>query len=171
MVGEIRDKETAEISIQAALTGHLMLSTLHTNNTAAAITRLVDMGVDDFLISSSLLGVLSQRLVRKLCSCKEPDKLPQEIVDEFVLDPYTPIFKPKGCKECNFTGYTGRQAVGELLLMDDEVKHMLKDKMTDFEIRESMRKKGMKLIHEQLLDLLIAGDTSLKEVIRVGLKD
>ncbi len=171
MVGEIRDKETAEISIQAALTGHLMLSTLHTNNTAAAITRLVDMGVDDFLISSSLLGVLSQRLVRKLCSCKEPDKLPQEIVDEFVLDPFTPIFQPKGCKECNFTGYIGRQAVGELLLMDDEVKHMLKDKMTDFEIRESMRKKGMKLIHEQLLDLLIAGDTSLKEVIRVGLKD
>ncbi len=171
MVGEIRDKETAEIAIQAALTGHLMLSTLHTNNTAAAITRLVDMGVDDFLISSSLLGVLAQRLVRKLCpDCKVEGKLPSDIRMEFDLDDVS-VYEPKGCTKCNFTGYTGRRAVGELLIMDEEVKIMLKNKMTDFEIREAMRNKGMKLIGEQLLELLLAGETSLKEVIRVGLKD
>ncbi len=172
MVGEIRDKETAEVAIQAALTGHLMLSTLHTNNTAAAITRLVDMGVDDFLISSSLLGVLAQRLVRKLCSnCKVKSTIEQGIVDEFNLDMSSLVYDSKGCKECNYTGFLGRKAVGELLIMDDEVKYMLKDKMTDFEIREAMKKKGMRTIGEQLLDLYISGDTSLKEIIRVGLKD
>ena len=172
MVGEIRDKETAEIAIQAALTGHLMLSTLHTNNAAAAITRLVEMGIDDFLISSSLLGVLAQRLVRKLCDeCKEVDSLPREIIEEFSVAKDATIYKEKGCKHCNFTGYHGRHAVGELLLMDDDVKLMLKNKMTDFEIREKMREKGMKTISEKLLDLLTEGETSLKEVIRVGLKD
>jgi general secretion pathway protein E len=171
-VGEIRDKETAEIAIQAALTGHLMLSTLHTNNAAAAITRLVEMGIDDFLISSSLLGVLAQRLVRGLCpECKEQEKLPLEIMQEFNIDKNAIIYKEKGCKHCNFTGYSGRHAVGELLLMDDDVKVMLKNKMTDFEIREKMREKGMRTISEKLLDLLVSGDTSLKEVIRVGLKD
>ncbi len=172
MVGEIRDKETAEIAIQAALTGHLMLSTLHTNNAAAAITRLVEMGIDDFLISSSLLGVLAQRLVRGLCpKCKEEDTLPSEIIEEFNIPKDVTIYKEKGCKECNFTGYLGRHAVGELLLMDDDVKVMLKKGMSDFEIREKMRQKGMRTISEKLLDLLVAGETSLKEVIRVGLKD
>ncbi len=172
MVGEIRDKETADVAIQAALTGHLMLSTLHTNNTAAAITRLIDMGVDDFLISSSLLGVLAQRLVRKLCeTCKVEDAIPEDIASDFGLKKDSLVFDSKGCKECNYTGFSGRKAVGELLVMDDEVKFMLKDKMTDFEIRDAMKKKGMRLIHEQLLDFYLAGDTSLKEIIRVGLKD
>ncbi len=172
MVGEIRDKETAEIAIQAALTGHLMLSTLHTNNTAAAITRLVDMGVDDFLISSSLLGVLAQRLARKLCnSCKVRANVPQDIVVEYGVSEDAAVYEPRGCKECNFTGFSGRRAVGELLIMDDELKIMLKDKMTDFEIREAMRKKGMRLIRDQLLDLYIEGESSLEEIIRVGLKD
>ncbi len=170
MVGEIRDKETAEIAIQAALTGHLMLSTLHTNNTAAAITRLMDMGVDDFLISSSLLGVLAQRLVRKLCNkCKTQVDIAQDIAQELKdVKVYDSI---SGCKECNYTGYAGRRAVGELLIMDDEVKHMLKNKMTDFEIREEMRKKGMVLIRDQLIELYAQGITSYKEIIRVGLKD
>ncbi len=172
MVGEIRDKETAEIAIQAALTGHLMLSTLHTNNTAAAITRLVDMGVDDFLISSSLLGVLAQRLARKLCnSCKVRANVPQSIVVEYGVSEDASVYEPRGCKECNFTGFSGRRAVGELLIMDDELKIMLKDKMTDFEIREAMRKKGMRLIRDQLLDLYVEGESSLEEIIRVGLKD
>ncbi|HIP59386.1 MAG TPA: type II/IV secretion system protein, partial [Campylobacterales bacterium] len=172
MVGEIRDQETASIAIQAALTGHLMLSTLHTNNTVAAITRLIDMGIDDFLISSSLLGVLSQRLVRKLCSeCKTETKVPEEISNEFGVDINAKVYEPKGCKVCNYTGFAGRRAVGELLVMDDDVKHMLINKMTDFEIREAMQKKGMRLIHEQLLDLYVDGETSLQEIIRVGLKD
>ncbi len=172
MVGEIRDKETAEIAIQAALTGHLMLSTLHTNNTAAAITRLIDMGVDDFLISSSLLGVLAQRLVRKLCPvCKEEDELPKDIKDEFNITNGAKIYTSVGCAKCNFSGFVGRRAVGELLIMDDEVKVMLKNRMNDFEIRDAMKNKGMKLIQEQLVELLLAGETSLKEIIRVGLKD
>ncbi len=172
MVGEIRDRETAEIAIQAALTGHLMLSTLHTNNAAAAITRLVDMGLDDFLITSSLLGVLAQRLVRKLCpKCKEEDSLPKDIKEKFGIEGDPLIYKEKGCKECNFTGFVGRRAVGELLLMDDDVKMMLKNQMTDFEIRDAMREKGMHTIPQRLLELLLAGETSLKEVIRVGLND
>ncbi len=172
MVGEIRDKETAEIAIQAALTGHLMLSTLHTNNTTAAITRLIDMGIEEFLISSSLLGVLAQRLVRKLCPyCKEEDSIPKSLALEFDLPQNAPIFKEKGCKKCNFTGYIGRQAVGELFLMDDEVKAMLKKGLSDFEIREAMQRKGMRLISDKLKDLLLKGVTSLNEVIRIGLKD
>jgi len=171
MVGEIRDKETAEIAIQAALTGHLMLSTLHTNNTAAAITRLMDMGVDEFLITSSLLGVLSQRLTRKLCpSCKKEALIPDEIKEEFGLESKI-VYEASSCKECNFTGYRGRVAVGELLIMNDEIKKMLKDGLSDYEIRDAMRAKGMKLIHEQLIELYLEGTTSLKEIIRVGLKD
>ncbi len=172
MVGEIRDKETAEIAIQAALTGHLMLSTLHTNNTTAAITRLIDMGIEEFLISSSLLGVLAQRLVRKLCPyCKERSFIPEAIAKEFDLPLNASIYKEKGCKKCNFTGYIGRQAVGELFLMDDEVKAMLKKGLSDFEIREAMQRKGMRLISDKLKDLLLKGVTSLNEVIRIGLKD
>ncbi len=172
MVGEIRDKETAEIAIQAALTGHLMLSTLHTNNTTAAITRLIDMGIEEFLISSSLLGVLAQRLVRKLCPhCKEPTTIPEAIAKEFELPKGAPIYKENGCTKCNFTGYIGRQAVGELFLMDDEVKAMMKKGLSDFEIREAMKKRGMRLISDELKDLLLNGVTSLNEVIRIGLKD
>jgi len=172
MVGEIRDKETAQIAIQAALTGHLMLSTLHTNNTTAAITRLIDMGIEEFLISSSLLGVLAQRLVRKLCNhCKESTTIPKAIAKEFDLPSNAPIYKEKGCTKCNFTGYMGRAAVGELFLMDDDVKAMLKEGLSDFEIREAMQRRGMRLISDKLKVLLLDGTTSLNEVIRIGLKD
>ncbi|HIP29272.1 MAG TPA: type II/IV secretion system protein [Sulfurospirillum arcachonense] len=157
MVGEIRDNETAKIAIQSALTGHLLLSTLHTNNTAAAITRLIDMGIEEFLISSSLLGVLAQRLVRKLCStCKEEDGK---------------FFKSKGCSTCNFTGYDGRVAVGELFLIDDDVKIMLKDGMKDFEIREAMQKKGLVLLSKKIEALVDNGTTSMQEALRVGMRD
>jgi general secretion pathway protein E len=171
MVGEIRDRETAEIAVQAALTGHLMLSTLHTNNTAAAITRLIDMGVDEFLISSALLGVLSQRLVRKLCiKCKKESSIPTHIKTEFKLKDQV-VYEGVGCQECNYTGYSGRRAVGELLIMSDEVKMMFKKGMSDYEIRESMKQRGMKLISDQLLEIYLSGETSFKEIIRVGLKD
>ncbi|WP_037940770.1 GspE/PulE family protein [Sulfurospirillum arcachonense] len=157
MVGEIRDSETAKIAIQSALTGHLMLSTLHTNNTTAAITRLVDMGIEEFLISSSLLGVLAQRLVRKLCvHCKKED-------GEF--------FTATGCSHCNFTGYAGRVAVGELFLIDDDVKSMLKEGMKDFEIREAMQKKGLVLLSSKIEVLVKDGTTSLQEGLRVGMRD
>lgn len=157
MVGEIRDTETAKIAVQSALTGHLLLSTLHTNNTAAAITRLIDMGIEEFLISSSLLGILAQRLVRKLCvHCKEEDGK---------------FYKPKGCAKCNFTGYDGRVAVGELFLIDDDVKIMLKNHMKDFEIREAMQKKGLVLLSKKIEALVENGTTSMQEALRVGMRD
>lgn len=172
MVGEIRDKETAQISIQAALTGHLLLSTLHTNNATASITRLADMGIENFLISSTLLGVLAQRLVRQLCPhCKEEDKLPDLFAEEFGLPKNVDIFKSKGCQECSFTGYHGRVAVGELFVLDDELRELISKTTNDHTIREVAIKKGMIPLAHELKRLLLAGDTSLDEVIRVGIKE
>lgn len=172
MVGEIRDKETAEIAIQAALTGHLMLSTLHTNNATSSITRLVDMGIDSFLIGSSLLGVLAQRLVRKLCPhCKEEDFIAEEYSVEFDLPSGAKIYKSKGCKKCNFTGYMGRVPVGELFVIDDDIKALMKDTSNDYEIKQLMKKKGMLFLADKLKTLLLDEVTSMEEIIRVGIKD
>ncbi|QCI27409.1 GspE/PulE family protein [Caminibacter pacificus] len=176
MVGEIRDKETATIAIQAALTGHLMLSTLHTNNAAATITRLMDIGIEPFLISSSLIGILSQRLVRKLCDCKTEDSLEEieKIVKkEPLLQKYeiSKIYKPNGCAKCNFTGYVGRKAVGELFIMNDEIKEMIAKGTNDIELKSAMIKHGMKTLKEAIFEEVLNGTTSLKEAIRVGLKD
>jgi general secretion pathway protein E len=161
MVGEIRDFETAQIAIQAALTGHLMLSTLHTNNAAATITRLMDMGIKPYLISSSLIGILSQRLVRILCECKEKDGIFEGVE----------IYKAKGCEKCNFTGYKGRKAIGELFIMNDEIKEMIAKGANEIEIKKAMIKHGMKTLKENLVELLKTSQTSLEEAIRVGLKD
>jgi len=172
MVGEIRDTETAKIAVQSALTGHLLLSTLHTNNTTAALTRLIDMGIEEFLISSSLLGVLAQRLVRVLCPhCKIEDEENEEFKVEFGIKKDTKIYKSKGCNQCNFTGYKGRVAVGELFLMNDEVKSMLKKGMNDFEIREIMHRNGLVLLSQKISSLVENGTTSFQEALRVGLKD
>lgn len=172
MVGEIRDKETAEIAIQAALTGHLMLSTLHTNNATSSITRLVDMGIDSFLIGSSLLGVLAQRLVRKLCPhCKEEDFIAEEYASEFDLPEGAKIYKAKGCVKCNFTGYIGRMPVGELFVIDDDVKAIMKDTSNDYEIKKLMKAKGMEFLADKLKRLLLDEVTSMEEIIRVGIKD
>jgi len=179
MVGEIRDKETASIAIQAALTGHLLLSTLHTNNAPATITRLMDMGIDSFLISSSLIGVLSQRLIRKLCECKkEASKEEYEELEKIIKkDPLLQnhkiqkLYTHTGCKKCNFTGYLGRKAIGELLIIDDEIKALIAKKANDIELKKAMIKKGMKTLKEAILNTLLNGETSLKEAIRVGLKD
>jgi len=180
MVGEIRDKETATIAIQAALTGHLMLSTLHTNNASATITRLMDMGIEPFLIASSLIGVLSQRLIRVLCDCKEEDtsKESYEEIEKVIhkfpnLKKYKiqKLYKPKGCPKCNFTGYKKRRAIGELFIMNDSVKELIAKGTNDIELKNEMIKNGMKTLKENILELLIDGETSLKEAIRVGLKD
>jgi general secretion pathway protein E len=172
MVGEIRDTETAEIALQSALTGHLLLSTLHTNDATSSLTRLMDMGIADYLLSSALLGVLAQRLTRKLCKhCKQPIQLPQEVIEELFLPTDGVYYGAKGCKECDFTGYRGRQAVGELFVMDDDVKTMLKSGLNDHEIRESMRRLGMHTISDKLKDMMIEGSTSYEEALRVGLMD
>ncbi len=172
MVGEIRDQETAKIALQAALTGHLLLSTLHTNDSTSAITRLMDMGIVDYLISSTLIGVLAQRLARKLCPhCKAPEILSDEIIKDLDLDPRRVYYKAVGCKKCDFTGYMGRQAVGELFVMNDDVKDMMKQGFNDHEIREAMKKKGMKTIADKLKDMMKEGITSYEEALRVGVMD
>ena len=172
MVGEIRDKETAQIATQAALTGHMVFSTLHTNTATGAITRLMDMGIEHYLIASSLLGVLAQRLVRKLCPhCKAEDTIAEEYAEEFDLPKGARIYKSVGCKECNYTGYQGRLAIGELFVMDDEFRTLLKGDISDHIIREKAIQKGMKTLSMQLKDMLLAGETSMDEAIRVGLKE
>jgi len=172
MVGEIRDTETAKIAVQAALTGHLMLSTLHTNDSTSAISRLIDMGVEPFLISSTLLGVLAQRLTRTLCPvCKKRTFLTPQVTHELGIPYSGNYFEAVGCKTCNFTGYKGRQAVGELFIMTDEVKGMMKEGVNDHEIREAVKQSGMRTISDELKQMLIDGLISYEEAIRVGLMD
>jgi general secretion pathway protein E len=172
MVGEIRDQETAQIAIQAALTGHLLLSTLHTNDATSSLTRLMDMGIEDYLLSSTLIGVLAQRLARKLChNCKIPTLLPENTIKELNLDPNAIYYKAVGCKYCDFTGYRGRKAVGELFVMTQEVKDMMKRGLNDHEIREVMKKHGMKTISDRLKDMMKEGLTSYEEALRVGVMD
>ena len=170
MVGEIRDSETASIAVQSALTGHLLFSTLHTNRAPAAITRLIDMGIERFLISSSLLAVLAQRLVRKLCSdCKcADDSLASHNL--FGFDSNKTIFKPVGCKSCNFTGYKGRVAIGELFIINDEIKEYLKGDVDDNTLMKMALKSGMISLDKQLKMMLENGDTSASEVVRIGIK-
>ena len=172
MLGEMRDKETATIGVQAALTGHLLLSTLHTNTATAAITRLVDIGIDKFLITSTLRGVLAQRLVRKLCNhCKVETKLTKFEAEEYDLPEGATVYKAKGCPNCNWTGYKGRQAVGELFMMTERAKEIIKNSATDFELRREMVAHGMKTLADGLIEMLLNHETSLDEIIRIGLKE
>ena len=172
MVGEIRDKETAQIAVQASLTGHLMLSTLHTNDSTSSITRLMDMGVESYLISSTLLGVLAQRLARRLCpECKSPVMLTKDKIEGTALKEGQVYYEAVGCVACDFTGYNGRQAVGELFIIDDSVKEMMHKGFNDHEIREELKRRGMKTISDRLAEMMLSGDTSYEEALRVGLMD
>ncbi|MBA1437550.1 MAG: type II/IV secretion system protein [Epsilonproteobacteria bacterium] len=170
MIGEIRDEETAAIAVRAALTGHLVFSTLHTNSAAATISRLVDMKIEPFLISSSLLGILAQRLVRVLCSeCKEEDNLAEEFTSDYDLPKDAKIYKAKGCKICNYTGYEGRRSIGELLVMQESIKELLKTTTDEHTIKTQLEKDGLQTIAKQLKMMLLSGETSLDEAIRIGL--
>ncbi len=170
MIGEIRDEETAAIAVRAALTGHLVFSTLHTNSAAATISRLADMNVEPFLISSSLLGILAQRLVRVLCNeCKEEDEMAEDFADDYVLSPDAKIYKACGCKACNYSGFSGRRSIGELLVMNDALKELLKTTTDEHTIKTQLQKDGLKTISLQLSQMLLDGETSLDEAIRIGL--
>ncbi|MEA3290248.1 MAG: GspE/PulE family protein [Campylobacterota bacterium] len=170
MLGEIRDNETASIAVQAALTGHLVFSTLHTNRAPASITRLIDMGLERFLISSSILAVLAQRLVRKLCDkCKEEDILAEHHLNEFNLPSDLKVYKACGCKECNFTGYTGRVAIAELFVVSDKIKHALQSEVDDEQLMNLALENGMNPLNEQLKNMIQNGSTSLDEAIRIGI--
>ncbi len=165
MVGEIRDKETAEIAVQASLTGHLVLSTLHTNSAVGAITRLRDMGIEPFLLASSLLGVLAQRLVRVLCPhCKEPRK-PTPMEQALGLSADTPIFQAKGCAQCNNLGYRGRTGIYELLVVDEHVRQMIHGQDSEEAVLQSVRKHA-RSIRDDGIQRVRAGVTTIEEVLR-----
>lgn len=167
MVGEIRDRETADIAIKASLTGELVLSTLHTNDAPGAITRLMDMGVEPFLIASSLVLVEAQRLVRKLCKhCCAKTSLEKDVKKKFNMNTDF-IFKAAGCKHCNQTGYTGRTAVIETLLITETVKELILARADADQIREAGLKEGMRTLREDGISKVEEGMTSLEEVIRV----
>ncbi len=169
MVGEIRDRETAEIAVQASLTGHLVLATLHTNDAASAPTRLVDMGVEPYLLSSSLLGVLAQRLVRKLCpACKRPHE-PSTLDLAELGHRYggETLYAPGGCGACNNTGYVGRTGIYELLGIDDAAKALIHGAGSEQRLRAHAAQRGMRGLRQDGLRWVFTGATSLEEVIRV----
>jgi type IV pilus assembly protein PilB len=171
MVGEMRDLETAQISIQAALTGHLVLSTLHTNDASGAITRLLDMGVEPFLISSSLLCVLAQRLIRTVCKkCKSPFEPTDNQLDLLGIDSKDlggkEFFYGRGCSSCHDTGYHGRRGIFELLTITDPIRELVDQSAATMVIREKAVQEGMKTIREDGLRGIYDGDTTVEEVLR-----
>ncbi|MBE7705410.1 MAG: type II secretion system protein GspE [Cyanobacteria bacterium SIG29] len=176
LVGEIRDIETLETAISAALTGHLVLSTLHTNSAAATITRLIDMGAKDYLVSSTLIGIIAQRLVRALCPhCKTqyfPSREEAELViaggeKEIQAFMKTPVYKPSGCDKCNFEGYLGRMGVYEIMPITKEIKKLISQAAHDIQIEEAAVGAGMSTLHQTCLRHIVEGSTTIDEFVRV----
>jgi len=172
MVGEVRDTETAEITIQVALTGHLVFSTLHTNDAASAVARLVDMGVEPYLVSSSVLCFIAQRLVRLLCPhCKIPTAITQDMLTEFGLKAADvanlTVYEAKGCEACGLTGYQGRQAIFEFLVMNEEMRALILQKISSVQIKNKAAQLGMRTLRQSGWDKIRQGLTSPSEVIRV----
>lgn len=172
MVGEIRDLETAQIAIQAALTGHLVLSTLHTNDSASAITRLIDMGIEPYLVCSSVIGIMAQRLVRIICpECKAPYKPGEdelELFDAQFKQHKDNLYQGTGCSNCIGTGYVGREGIFELMTIDDEIREKIMSNAGSNLVKQSAIKKGMFTLRQDGLRKALAGDTTIKEVIRVA---
>ena len=172
MIGEMRDTETAQIAVQSALTGHLVLSTLHTNTAAGAITRLEDMGVERFLITAAVNGVLSQRLLRRLCDhCKKPVQVSKEMAEQTGLAPFlddaSEVHEAAGCDECKGTGYRGRLAIHELFVLDPQAQREVLAGADAHQLREHARQRGMRTLYEDGLRKVAEGTTSLDEVLRV----
>jgi type IV-A pilus assembly ATPase PilB len=176
MIGEIRDLETANIAINASLTGHLVFSTLHTNDAPSAIARLVDIGVQPFLVSSAVRAIMAQRLVRKLCqSCKQPSELTESEVESLGIDPSqlseATIMRGVGCDKCKHLGYKGRMGIFEIFLIDDDVRHMINEKASTIELRKRAREMGMRTLREDGIRKVLSGLTSAEEVIGVTMAD
>ena len=175
LVGEIRDYETLEIAISAALTGHLVLSTVHTNSAAATVTRMVEMGAKDYLVASTLSGVIAQRLVRKLCDdCKEEyyptrEEVSQITVDEDEIERLmkTPIYRPKGCNKCGFSGYKGRLGIYEIMAITKGIRKLVAAGAHDIEIEEMAVQNGMKTLNQSCIGHIINGQTTIDEFVRV----
>ena len=170
MIGEIRDRETAEIAIHASLTGHLVFSTLHTNDAASAATRLIDMGIEPFLVASSVVAVLAQRLLRKICpDCKTPYKPSVDELDRLDLPPETSttLYRGAGCAACSQTGYRGRTGIFELMVLDDEVRRLIGTKADSSAIRQAAIAKGMVTLKQDGAERVLHGQTTLEEVMRI----
>jgi type IV pilus assembly protein PilB len=176
MIGEIRDLETANIAINASLTGHLVFSTLHTNDAPSAVARLVDIGVQPFLVSSAVRAIMAQRLVRRLCNnCKEPYEMTEAEMAALGIDATqlseATVMKGKGCEKCKNMGYKGRAAILEIFLIDDEVRHMINQKASTIELRKRAREMGMRTLREDGIRKVLAGMTTPEEVISVTMAD
>ena len=173
MIGEMRDIETARIAVQSALTGHLVLSTLHTNDAAGGVTRLLDMGLEDYLISSTVNGILGQRLVRKLCPhCHESYEPLPEVAAELKLWNFSNerdilLYRPKGCEACDGTGYRGRLAITELLVMTDDIRRLVMTNAPARKIEEQALLEGMQTMYDDGIHKAVAGMTTVEEVLRV----
>jgi type IV pilus assembly protein PilB len=176
MVGEIRDFETAEIAIKAALTGHLVLSTLHTNDAPATISRMLNMGIEPFLITAALNCIVAQRLARKICTeCKAPTDVPATVLKELQVKPemigkFQPM-KGKGCEKCSGTGYKGRVAVYEVLVTSDPLKEMILNGGSTAEIKAEAIRLGMRTLRQAVINKLVQGVTTVDEVPRVSAAD
>ena len=171
MVGEVRDYETAEIAIRSALTGHLVFSTLHTNDAAGAVTRLLDMGIEPFLVSSSLELLIALRLVRLICpACKTKITSKAALlsqIKDIKIDPTMDIFEGKGCEECRFTGYRGRTAIYEVLTITEPIREMILARNASQQIKQKAVAQGMRTLRLDGLEKVKRGLTTLQEVIRV----
>jgi len=173
MIGEMRDLETAKIAVQSALTGHLVLSTLHTNDAAAGVTRLQDMGLEEYLLSSTINGILAQRLVRRLCPhCKQAHPASDTLIEEMKLRQWQPtgeilLHKPVGCPTCNGIGYKGRLAIIEFLTMTDTIRKQIMKHEEAFVIQQTAIQEGMQTMYEDGVGKALQGITTLEEVLRV----
>lgn len=175
MVGETRDGETAAMAVEASLTGHFVLSTIHTNDASSAPNRLIDMGVQPFLIASSLVGVLAQRLVQTLCAdCKVPhipDEVELDAIDLKEVPPETTLFKAAGCPKCNFRGYAGRTSIGELLVITDEIRPLILSKADSNQVKKMAVSQGMIPLRQAAINKVLDGVTSIEEMMRVVNED
>ncbi len=178
MIGEMRDLETARIAVQSALTGHLVLSTLHTNDAAGGVTRLLDMGLEDYLITSTVNGILGQRLVRRLCDhCKQPLEVLPEVAEETGLVDLLPedgnavLYRPVGCEHCNGIGYRGRLAIQEFLVLSDEIRRQVLHHAQAREIEQTAVSEGMRTMYQDGLQKALQGLTTMAEVLRVTCED
>jgi len=176
MIGEIRDLETASIATNASLTGHLVFSTLHTNDAPSAIPRLIDIGVQPFLAASSLRAIMAQRLVRRICpDCRQPAELGESEMRALRIEPGqlrdAQVMQGKGCEQCRGTGYKGRMGIFEIFILDDEVRHMINKRSATLSLRQRARELGMRTLREDGVRKVLAGLTSAEEVISITIGD
>ena len=176
MIGEIRDLETASIATTASLTGHLVFSTLHTNDAPSAVARLIDIGVQPFLVASSVRAIMAQRLVRRLCkNCKQPGELTETDLRALRIEPgqlsEAQVMKPIGCEQCRQIGYKGRTGIFEIFIIDDEARHMINKRSSTLMLRQRARELGMRTLREDGVRKVLAGLTSAEEVISITMGD